>query len=556
MKILEGISAANGIALAKAYRIVEPPFLVERKKITDIEREIDRFRHALAAAKKELSAIHEKTNTKLGREQAAIFSAHLLVLNDRELISPIENKIKQERVNAEQALLDVTDEYIAVFEKMENAYMRDRTADLRDVRKQILSHLLGVPLHNVNAITEAVIIVADELSPSVTAQLNRRFVKGILTDTGTLTSHSAIMARTMEIPAVVGAKRATELIEHGDFLIIDGIQGRVFINPTEEMIAHYEKEKLRLAEQKRGWEKLVDIKTFTADGHRVKLAANIGTLNDLAGVLRHGAEGIGLFRTEFLYMERNELPSEEEQFASYKHVLKKMAGKHVVARTLDIGGDKELSYLQLPQELNPSLGFRAIRLCLAKQGLFRTQLRALLRASPYGQLKIMFPMIACVEEFRQAKAIFQEEKERLLQQGVPVAPEIETGIMIEIPSAALIADQLAQEADFFCIGTNDLIQYTMAADRMNERVSYLYQPYHPAILRLIKMVVDAAHREGKRVSVCGEMAGDEEALPLLLGLGLDELSMNPASILKIRARLLQLSKKEMENVAKKALQGG
>ncbi|HLT56484.1 MAG TPA: phosphoenolpyruvate--protein phosphotransferase, partial [Bacillota bacterium] len=385
---------------------------------------------------------------------------------------------------------------------------------------------------------------------------NRKFVKAFATDIGGRTSHSAIMARSLEIPAVVGTKEATQHIQDGDFVIVDGMEGTLIVNPTEEVIAEYREAQQKFAEQKAEWAKLVDEKTVSVDGKHVELAANIGTPDDLDGVKANGGEGIGLYRTEFLYMGRDQLPTEEEQFEAYKKVLEGMDGKPVIVRTLDIGGDKELPYLELPEELNPFLGFRAIRLCLEEQEIFRTQLRALLRASIYGNLKIMFPMIATLQEFRQAKAILEEEKDSLMKAGEKVADHIELGIMVEIPSTAVMADQFAKEVDFFSIGTNDLIQYTMAADRMNERVSYLYQPYNPAILRLVKNVIDASHREGKWTGMCGEMAGDELAIPLLLGLGLDEFSMSATSILRARSQIRNLSKLEMEKLAEKALELG
>ncbi|MFC5465153.1 phosphoenolpyruvate--protein phosphotransferase [Lederbergia graminis] len=553
MNVIKGIAASNGIAIAKAYRLVEPDLSFEKKTIEDLSLEITRFKDALNTSKIELEAIRDKANSELGADKAAIFEAHLLVLSDPELISQIEDKISSERVNAEQALKEVADMFIMMFEQMDNDYMKERAADIRDVTKRVLSHLLGVELVNPSMISSEVIIVAEDLTPSDTAQLNRQFVKGFTTNIGGRTSHSAIMARSMEIPAVVGTKSATEDIKNGDLVIIDGLKGEVYINPTSEVIAQYEKEHIRYEEQKAEWAKLVNEKTISIDGHQVELAANIGTPNDLEGVINNGGEGIGLYRTEFLYMGRNELPTEEEQFESYKAVLEGMNGKPVVVRTLDIGGDKELPYLELPKEMNPFLGFRAIRLCLTEQDLFRTQLRALLRASTYGNLKIMFPMIATLDEFREAKTILEEEKQKLVTEGIAVAENIELGIMVEIPSTAVMADQFAKEVDFFSIGTNDLIQYTMAADRMNERVSYLYQPYSPAILRLVKMVIDAAHHEGKWVGMCGEMAGDETAIPLLLGLGLDEFSMSATSILKARSQIAHLSKKEMEDLADKAL---
>lgn len=553
MNVIKGIAASNGIAIAKAYRLVEPDLSFEKKTIEDLSLEITRLKDALNTSKTELEAIRDKANSELGADKAAIFEAHLLVLSDPELISQIEDKINSERVNAEQALKEVADMFIMMFEQMDNDYMKERAADIRDVTKRVLSHLLGVELVNPSMISSEVIIVAEDLTPSDTAQLNRQFVKGFTTNIGGRTSHSAIMARSMEIPAVVGTKSATEDIKNGDLIIIDGLIGEVYINPTTEVVAQYEKEQIRFEEQKAEWAKLVNEKTISTDGHQVELAANIGTPNDLEGVVNNGGEGIGLYRTEFLYMGRNELPTEEEQFESYKAVLEGMNGKPVVVRTLDIGGDKELPYLELPKEMNPFLGFRAIRLCLTEQDLFRTQLRALLRASTYGNLKIMFPMIATLDEFREAKTILEEEKQKLVTEGIAVAENIELGIMVEIPSTAVMADQFAKEVDFFSIGTNDLIQYTMAADRMNERVSYLYQPYSPAILRLVKMVIDAAHHEGKWVGMCGEMAGDETAIPLLLGLGLDEFSMSATSILKARSQIAHLSKKEMEDLADKAL---
>ncbi|MCG3083690.1 phosphoenolpyruvate--protein phosphotransferase [Anoxybacillus kestanbolensis] len=548
MKRLQGIAASNGIAIAKAYRLEHPDLTVEKQTIENPAEQISRFQQALAKAKEELEVIQAHALKELGEDKAAIFSAHLLVLSDPELVQAVEQKIEQERVNAEFALHEVASMFIAMFEAMDNEYMKERAADIRDVTKRVLAHLLGVTISNPSMITEEVVIIAEDLTPSDTAQLNRKYVKGFTTDIGGRTSHSAIMARSMEIPAVVGTKEATAVIQNGDIVIIDGIDGEVIVNPTEETIAEYEQKRAAFAAQKAEWAKLVHEKTTTSDGHHVELAANIGTPNDVEGVLANGAEGIGLYRTEFLYMGRNELPTEDEQFEAYKTVLEKMEGKPVVVRTLDIGGDKELPYLDLPKEMNPFLGFRAVRLCLDMQEMFRTQLRALLRASVYGNLKIMFPMIATLDEFRQAKAILLEEKEKLVAEGVAVSDDIEVGMMVEIPAAAVLADQFAKEVDFFSIGTNDLIQYTMASDRMNERVSYLYQPYNPAILRLIYNVIEAAHKEGKWVGMCGEMAGEQLAVPILLAFGLDEFSMSATSILRVRSQLKKLSKQEAERV--------
>jgi phosphotransferase system enzyme I (PtsI) len=554
MSTLTGIAASSGIAIGKAYRLVEPDLSVNKVNIEDVETETERFRSAIAKAKQELEKIRDRAQQELGEDKAAIFEAHLLVLSDPELLNPIEDEIKSEKINAEFALKNTSDMFITLFEQMDNEYMKERAADIRDVTKRVLSHLLGAEIVNLSMISEEAIIVAEDLTPSDTAQLNRNYVKAFTTNIGGRTSHSAIMARSMEIPAVVGTKTATEKIKNGDIIIVDGLKGEVLVNPAEEVIAQYKQEQIRYEEQKAEWAKLVNEKTVSADGYHVELAANIGTPKDLEGVINNGGEAIGLYRTEFLYMGRNELPSEEEQFESYKAVLEGMNGKPVVVRTLDIGGDKELPYLDLPKEMNPFLGFRAIRLCLEQQDIFRTQLRALLRASSFGNLKIMFPMIATLDEFRSAKAVLEEEKQKLLAEGQMVSETIEIGIMVEIPSTAVLADQFAKEVDFFSIGTNDLIQYTMAADRMNQRVSYLYQPYSPSILRLVKMVIDAAHAAGKWTGMCGEMAGDETAIPLLLGLGLDEFSMSATSILKARSQILRLSKKEMEGLAENALQ--
>ncbi|MBT9286374.1 MULTISPECIES: phosphoenolpyruvate--protein phosphotransferase [Bacillus] len=547
MQELKGIGASAGIAIAKAYRLEEPDLTVEKKNIADAAAEVSRFDEAIVRSKEELEKIKEHALKELGQDKADIFSAHLLVLSDPELLNPVKEKISTDSVNAEFALKETASMFVTMFESMDNEYMKERAADIRDVTKRVTGHLLGVEIPNPSMISEEVVIVAEDLTPSDTAQLNRQFVKGFTTDIGGRTSHSAIMARSLEIPAVVGTKAATGTIENGVTVIVDGIDGDVIIDPSSETLKKYEEKHSAYLAQKAEWAKLVNEPTVSKDGHHVELAANIGTPDDVKGVLENGGEAVGLYRTEFLYMGRDQLPTEDEQFDAYKTVLERMEGKSVVVRTLDIGGDKELPYLQLPKEMNPFLGYRAIRLCLEEQEIFRTQLRALLRASTYGNLKIMFPMIATVNEFKQAKAILLEEKEKLVEAGVTVSDDIEVGMMVEIPSTAVIADQFAAEVDFFSIGTNDLIQYTMAADRMNERVAYLYQPYNPAILRLITLVIEAAHKEGKWVGMCGEMAGDEIAIPILLGLGLDEFSMSATSILPARTQISKLSKKEAES---------
>lgn len=512
-KLINGIAASDGVAIAKAYLLVEPDLSFTNEKVTDTDAEIQKFRNALEASKIELTKIRNNAEKQLGPDKAAIFDAHLLVLDDPELIQPIEDKIANEKVSAPEALDEVTSQFITIFESMDNEYMRERAADIRDVSKRVLAHLLGVELPNPSMIDESVIIVGNDLTPSDTAQLNKEFVQGFVTNIGGRTSHSAIMSRSLEIAAVVGTKSVTKEVKQGDMVIVDGITGDVIVDPTEDELIAYQNKRERFFEDKKELQKLRDAETVTIDGEHAELAANIGTPDDLYGVMENGAEGIGLYRTEFLYMGRDQMPTEDEQFEAYKKVLETMKDKRVVVRTLDIGGDKELPYLNLPKEMNPFLGYRAIRLCLDQQDIFRTQLRALLRASAYGKLNIMFPMVATINEFRDAKAILLEEKENLKNDGHDVSDEIELGIMVEIPSTAALADIFAKEVDFFSIGTNDLIQYTMAADRMSERVSYLYQPYNPAILRLVKQVIEASHKEGKWTGMCGEMAGDETAIP-------------------------------------------
>lgn len=553
-KMLKGIAASDGIAAAKAYMLVQPDLSFSETSIDDPEAEIKRLDDAVEASKSELELIKQKATENLGEEEAQVFEAHLTILADPELLGQIKDKIKNDKVNAEAALKSVTDMFIEMFEAMtDNAYMQERAGDIRDVTKRIMSHLLGVTLPNPALIQEEVVIVAHDLTPSDTAQLDRNYVKGFITDIGGRTSHSAIMSRTLEIPAVVGSGSATTDIQEGEMVIIDGINGDALVDPTDAELADYKQKAAEFAAQKEEWARLKDAKSVSADGKEVLLGANIGTPDDVLGANDNGAEAVGLFRSEFLYMNSNELPTEDEQYEAYKAALEGMSGKQVVVRTMDIGGDKELPYLPLPEEQNPFLGYRAIRICLDRQDIFRTQLRALLRASKYGRLAIMFPMIATVQEFKDAKAIFEEEKANLVASGVEVSDDIQVGMMMEIPAAAMIADKLAKYADFFSIGTNDLIQYSMAADRGNERVSYLYQPYNPSILRLIKNIIDASHKEGKWTGMCGEMAGDQIAVPLLLGLGLDEFSMSATSILKTRSLIKKLDSKEMKELADKAV---
>ncbi len=556
VEMLKGIAASDGVAVAKAYLLVQPDLSFTKVTIEDVSAETARLDDALSKSSDELQLIRNKAAENLGEEEAQVFDAHLMVLSDPEMVGQIKQSISDNKVNAEHALKEVTDMYIGMFESMEdNAYMQERAADIRDVAKRVLAHLLQVTLPNPAMINEEVIVVAHDLTPSDTAQLDRNFVKAFVTDIGGRTSHSAIMARSLEIPAIVGTGEITAKVKAGDILAVNGIEGDVIVHPTEEQKANFIQAGEAYAAQKAEWEKLKHAETVTADGKHFELAANIGTPKDLTGVHNNGGEGVGLYRTEFLYMDSSDFPTEDAQFEAYKEVLEGMAGKPVVVRTMDIGGDKELPYLKLPHEMNPFLGYRALRISLSTlgEGMFRTQLRALLRASVHGNLRIMFPMVATLKEFRAAKKMYDEEKAKLIADGVAVSETIQVGIMIEIPAAAILADRFAKEVDFFSIGTNDLIQYTMAADRMNEQVSYLYQPYNPSILRLVKNVVDAAHAEGKWAGMCGEMAGDQTAVPLLMGIGLDEFSMSATSILKTRSLMKTLDTSKMKELADRAL---
>lgn len=557
VEMLKGIAASDGVAVAKAYLLVQPDLSFSKVSVEDTAAEEARLDDALAKSTAELQQIRDKAAQTLGEAEAQVFDAHLMVLSDPEMIGQIKQNVTDNKVNAEAALKEVSDMYIGMFEAMDdNAYMQERAADIKDVAKRILAHLLNVTLPNPSMINEEVVVVAHDLTPSDTAQLDRNFVKAFVTDIGGRTSHSAIMARSLEIPAIVGTMEITAKVKAGDILAVNGIIGDVIVNPTDDQAAEFVEAGKAYAEQKAEWEKLKDAETVTADGKHFELAANIGTPKDLEGVHNNGAEAVGLYRTEFLYMDSPDFPTEEDQYKAYKAVLEGMAGKPVVVRTMDIGGDKELPYLKLPHEMNPFLGYRALRISLSELGddMFRTQLRALLRASAHGNLRIMFPMVATLKEFRTAKKMYEEERQKLIDEGVEVSNEIQVGIMIEIPAAAVLADKFAKEVDFFSIGTNDLIQYTMAADRMNERVSYLYQPYNPSILRLIKNVIDSAHAEGKWAGMCGEMAGDQTAVPLLVGMGLDEFSMSATSVLKTRSLMKRLSTTDMQELAKRALE--
>ncbi|MBE9915596.1 phosphoenolpyruvate--protein phosphotransferase [Paenibacillus donghaensis] len=551
--LLTGVPASPGIAIAKAYRLESEGSVPQRKAVDDIAAEKKRLKEAVEAAKADIDRIREQTLERLGPPKAEIFEAHLFLLEDPDLIDAAMDQIESEGINAEYALHEVASGIMEALRSMDNEMIRERAADVKDITGRVITKLEGREHITLSELNSETILIAKDLTPSDTAQLNLEFVRGFVTEIGSRTSHSAIMARSLELAAVVGAGADASGIRTGDTVILDATAGQVIVNPSDRQLEDYSVRKREYEEYQIRMRSYVERPSVTADGAQVEIASNIGSINDLEKVLANGADGIGLFRTEFLYMGRSTFPSEEEQYSVYKHVLEKMGGRRVVIRTLDIGGDKNLSYLQLPKENNPFLGLRAIRLCLERKDLFRIQLRALLRASVHGKLAIMFPMIAVLSELREAKRILAEERAKLEQEGIPVSHSLEVGIMIEVPAAALAAHILAKEVDFFSIGTNDLIQYTMAADRMNESVSYLYQPHHPSILRLVQLVIQAANRNGKWAGMCGEMAGDSAAIPLLLGLGLHEFSMSASSVLPARELVSRLSKQEWSRLTEQAL---
>ncbi|KGN02659.1 phosphoenolpyruvate-protein phosphotransferase [Clostridium novyi A str. 4570] len=530
----KGIPASKGYAIGKAFiKEVKDINIVERT-IENLAEEEERLKKAINASKEQLKKIKENAEKELGHEKAAVFESHIMFLEDPEFTGTAITNINNNKVNAEKALNDVVEMYMGIFKSMEDEYMRERAADVKDVGRRILDNLLGNIDESQGSLDKDTIIVSYDLTPSDTAQLDRSKVIGFVTDIGGRTSHSAIMARTLEIPAVVGLNDITSSVKNGDNIIVDGIKGEVIINPDKSIIEEYTKRKEVFENEKAELKKLIDVKTVTKGGKHVEVCGNIGKAKDIDQVLENGGEGVGLFRTEFLYMDRQNMPTEEEQFEAYRYVAEKGNGKPIVIRTLDIGGDKKLEYLPLPEEMNPFLGYRAIRLCLDRKDIFKIQLRALLRASAFGNIKIMFPMISSLEEFKEAKEVLHECMNELSKEGKDFNKDLEVGIMVEIPAAAICAEELAKHVNFFSIGTNDLIQYTLAADRMNEKVSYLYNPKHPAILKLIKMTIDAAHKEGKWCGMCGEAAGDEEMIPILVEYGLDEFSMSATSILKAK----------------------
>lgn len=552
----KGIGASPGVALGKALVVEHSELVIEKKSIDNVEAEIAKLENAVAVSKEELVKVKEKASEELGAEEAEIFEAHLLVLEDPELIGSAIDKIKTENVNAEYALNEIKEMFVSMFESMDNEYMKERAADIKDVTNRILRHILGIKVVDLSALSEEVVLIAHDLTPSDTATMNKKMVLGFLTDIGGRTSHTAIMSRTLEIAAIVGLSDITSNVKDGDFVVFNGDTGEVIVNPDEETINKYTELKAKYEEERKALQLLKGKASVTLDGKHVELAGNIGTPNDIEGLIKNDAEGVGLYRTEFLYMDRDSFPTEEIQYEAYKAVLEGMDGKPIVIRTLDIGGDKELSYLSMEPEMNPFLGYRAIRLCLDRKDIFKTQLRALYRASVHGKLRIMFPMISSLEELLQAKEVVKEVLAELDSEGVAYAKDVEIGMMIEVPSAAIISDVLAKHVDFFSIGTNDLIQYTCAVDRMNQKISYLYNQFNPAVLRLIKTVIDNAHKEGKWAGMCGESAGDQKMIPILLGMGLDEFSMSPISILPARKLITSVKESDMKKLADEVLNMG
>lgn len=552
----KGIGASPGVALGKALVVEHSELVIEKKSIDNVEAEIAKLEDAVAVYKEELVKVKEKASEELGAEEAEIFEAHLLVLEDPELIGSAIDKIKTESVNAEYALNEIKEMFVSMFESMDNEYMKERAADIKDVTNRILRHILGIKVVDLSALSEEVVLIAHDLTPSDTATMNKKMVLGFLTDIGGRTSHTAIMSRTLEIAAIVGLNDITSKVKDGDFVVFNGDTGEVIVNPDEETINKYTELKAKYEDERKALQLLKGKPSVTLDGKHVELAGNIGTPNDIEGLIKNDAEGVGLYRTEFLYMDRDSFPTEEIQYEAYKAVLEGMDGKPIVIRTLDIGGDKELSYLSMEPEMNPFLGYRAIRLCLDRKDIFKTQLRALYRASVHGRLRIMFPMISSLEELLQAKEVVKEVLAELDSEGVAYAKDVEIGMMIEVPSAAVISDVLAKHVDFFSIGTNDLIQYTCAVDRMNQKISYLYNQFNPAVLRLIKTVIDNAHKEGKWAGMCGESAGDQKMIPILLGMGLDEFSMSPISILPARKLITSVKESDMKKLADDVLNMG
>ena len=554
--MISGILASPGIAFGKALVLKEEKIVLDTQKITDdqLDAEVARFYEGRALAVEQLNSIRERALISLGEEKAAIFEGHLMILEDEELEEEILDYLRSNKVNAAVAASKIIDQQVTMLSEIDDEYLKERAGDIRDIGNRLIKNILGMYIVDLGDIQEESILVAYDLTPSETAQLNLEKVLGVVTDIGGRTSHTSIMARSLELPAIVGTNNVTELVNTGDYLILDAINNQVYINPTQSQIDELKTLEAKISQEKAELAKLKDLPAITLDGHKVDVVANIGTIRDCEGADRNGAEGIGLYRTEFLFMDREQLPTEEEQFIAYKEVVEAMNGRLTVLRTMDIGGDKELPYLDLPKEMNPFLGWRAIRIALDRREILNAQLRAVLRASAFGKLAVMFPMIISVEEIRELKAVIETLKAELRAEGKAFDEHIQVGVMVETPSAAVNAKFLAKEVDFFSIGTNDLTQYTLAVDRGNELISYLYNPMQPSVLGLIKQVIDASHAEGKWTGMCGELAGDERATLLLLGMGLDEFSMSAISVPRIKKLIRNVNFQDAKALSNAALQ--
>ena len=554
--MITGIPASPGIVFGKALVLKEEKIVLDTQKISEdqVEAEVARFYAGREAAVEQLNSIHQRALKSLGEEKAAIFEGHLMILEDEELEEEIIDYLRSQKVNASVAASKIIDQQVEMLSEIDDEYLKERAGDIRDIGNRLIKNILGMHIVDLGDITEESILVAYDLTPSETAQLNLEKVLGFITDIGGRTSHTSIMARSLELPAIVGTNDVTARVNTGDYLILDAVNNRVYVNPTQAEIDELKTLEAKLAEEKAELAKLKDLPAVTLDGHKVDVVANIGTIRDCEGAHRNGAEGVGLYRTEFLFMDRDQLPSEEEQFIAYKEVVEAMEGRLVVLRTMDIGGDKELPYLNLPKEMNPFLGWRAVRIALDRREILHAQLRAVLRASAFGKLAVMFPMIISVEEIRELKSVLETLKAELRAEGKAFDENIQVGVMVETPSAAVNAKFLAKEVDFFSIGTNDLTQYTLAVDRGNELISHLYNPMSPSVLGLIKQVIDASHAEGKWTGMCGELAGDERATLLLLGMGLDEFSMSAISVPRIKKLIRHVNYQEVKALADEVLQ--
>ena len=554
--MITGIPASPGIVFGKALVLKEEKIVLDTQKISEdqVEAEVARFYAGREAAVEQLNSIHQRALKSLGEEKAAIFEGHLMILEDEELEEEIIDYLHSNKVNASVAASKIIDQQVEMLSEIDDEYLKERAGDIRDIGNRLIKNILGMHIVDLGDITEESILVAYDLTPSETAQLNLEKVLGFITDIGGRTSHTSIMARSLELPAIVGTNDVTARVNTGDYLILDAVNNRVYVNPTQAEIDELKTLEAKLAEEKAELAKLKDLPAVTLDGHKVDVVANIGTIRDCEGAHRNGAEGVGLYRTEFLFMDRDQLPSEEEQFIAYKEVVEAMEGRLVVLRTMDIGGDKELPYLNLPKEMNPFLGWRAVRIALDRREILHAQLRAVLRASAFGKLAVMFPMIISVEEIRELKSVLETLKAELRAEGKAFDENIQVVVMVETPSAAVNAKFLAKEVDFFSIGTNDLTQYTLAVDRGNELISHLYNPMSPSVLGLIKQVIDASHAEGKWTGMCGELAGDERATLLLLGMGLDEFSMSAISVPRIKKLIRHVNYQEVKALADEVLQ--